>query len=527
MRKCVAVLLMLVIALAGGCALAESGAPKTGGTVVVGLSYEPDTMNVYSTHLLGDVQATMVEGLLVPDENMAYQPVLCLETPSLENGLIVIHEDGTMDITYNLRQDVRWHDGAPFTAADVAFTWEALANEAWIAESKDGVDQVTAIDCPDDYTVIVHYKEAFTDFASTLFTFGILPKHVCEGVDLNENTGYNVAPVGTGPYKFAEWVPGEYIKVVANADYYGDGPYLDAIYFRFITDENTRIAQLKTGEIDFAYGLTYENYNEVAAIEGTTTETMSMNSWRYLAFNNAVPGLNEVAVRQAIAYGIDRDALVNQLFNGIPVVWNQPWMPKDPFAVQGFEGYSYDPEKAVALLEGAGWILNSDGVREKDGHTLAMRISCVAGRAVDEAVEQVILAYLDQIGIKLTIDNAAASTQTARLFAGEFDLACAGWIVSPTTSRSFLYGTDEVLNRGRWSDPDFDKIIYAINFAMDEAERKELVAQAVTIFNEQLPEYVLFNTVDIVCMNSKLKGVQLNPTNMTHFCHTAGWYLEE
>ncbi|GHV27451.1 ABC transporter substrate-binding protein [Clostridia bacterium] len=526
MRKCISILLLLVMALSVGSAAYLENAPKTGGTVVVGLSYEPDTMNVYSTHLLGDVQATMVEGLLVPDENMTYQPVLALETPSLENGLIVINEGNTMDITYHLRQDVLWHDGEKFTAEDVVFTWEALSNDAWDAESKDGVDQVSSIDTPDDYTVIVHYKAAFTDFASTLFTFGILPKHVCEGVDLNENTGYNVAPIGTGPYKFSEWAPGEYIKVVANTDYYGDGPYLDAIYFRFITDENTRIAQLKTGEIDFAYGLTYENYDEVSAIEGTTAYTMSMNSWRYMAFNNNKPGLDEVAVRQAIAYAIDRDALVNQLFNGIPNVWSQPWQPKDPFAVQGFEGYKYNPEKSAALLDEAGWVLNGSGVREKDGETLSFTISCVAGRAVDEAVEQVVMAYLDEVGIKLTIDNAAASTQTARLYAGEFELACGGWIVSPTTSRSFLYGTGEVLNRGRWSNAEFDKIIYAIDFAMDEAERKELVAQAVKIFNEELPELALFNTVDIVCMNSRLKGVKLNPTNMTHFCQSGSWYLD-
>src|SRR5262249_24867261 len=114
-------------------------AQAKGGTLTVGLTHEIDTMNVYSTGFLGDAQAAVVEGLLRPDENAKYQPVLALEVPTIENGGIVISEDGkTMKVSYKLRPDVKWHDGQPFTSADVKYTWEAVKDPAFIAESKDG-----------------------------------------------------------------------------------------------------------------------------------------------------------------------------------------------------------------------------------------------------------------------------------------------------------------------------------------------------------------------------------------------------
>lgn len=246
-----------------GSGAAAAGDPVQGGDLVIALSYEPDTLNVYATHLMGDVQAFAVEGLLVPNEHMEYIPVLAKEVPTVENGLIVLHDDDTMDITYNLREGVQWHDGSgELTSADVKATWVALANPDWTAESKQGVDEIDSIDTPDDYTVVCHYNRQTPDFAQCLFTFGIMPAHLIEGVDMNDPNGeYNSTMVGTGPYKFVEWVRGDHITLERNEDYWGEeGPYLDTITIRFVTDENTRINMLKSGEIDFTYGIGFANY---------------------------------------------------------------------------------------------------------------------------------------------------------------------------------------------------------------------------------------------------------------------------
>jgi peptide/nickel transport system substrate-binding protein len=188
-------------------------AQAKGGTLTVGLTYEIDTMNPYSTGFLGDAQAAVIEGLLAPGADAKYVPVLATEVPTIENGGIVVSEDGkTMKVSYKLRPDVKWHDGEAFTSADVKYTWEAVKDEKFIAESKDGSSEVESIDTPDDLTVVVNYNTILPTFASTLFTFGIMPKHLLEGTDLNTSS-YNETPVGTGPFKVSEFARGQYVVV--------------------------------------------------------------------------------------------------------------------------------------------------------------------------------------------------------------------------------------------------------------------------------------------------------------------------
>ena len=542
MKKKIALLLAMVmsVSMLAACAPKDggnspaptgsgAGTPAEGGTVVVGLSYEPDIMDVYSTHMMGDVTATFIEGLAYPDENMEWQPWLATEIPTVDNGGIVLHDDNTMDVTWHLREGVKWHDGEPFTSADVKFTWEALCNPDWNAESKGDAAYVDSIDCPNDYTVVCHFNRQTPDFMQSLFTFGIFPKHICEGLDMNDpNNAYHLNPIGTGPFKFKEWKHGEYIEVVKNEDYWGEPAHLDSIVFRFITDENTRISQLKSGEIDFAYGLSFQNYEEYANVEGTTTITQSMNSWRYLDFNCEVPGLDDANVRHAISCAIDRQSIVDKLFNGIPTVWYQPWMSTDPYHVDGFVSeWAYDPEKAAQILDDAGWVLNADGVREKDGVTLDFEISCKTGSAVDEAIELVVIDALGKLGIKVTANNAAASTFTANMYEGKYELGCGGYITPPGATRSMMYSSTGALNRGHWYNDEFDKLSHQIDVEMDDAARKELVAQALEVFDEGLPQLVLFNNAEVIVMNSKLKGVNLNPSNFTHFMNAQTWYLEQ
>ncbi len=507
-----------------------SGTPSEGGVAVVALGYEPDIMNTYSTHLMGDVQATMMEGLLRPDENMEYQPWLATEVPTVENGGIVLNDDGTMDITYHLHEGVLWHDGEPFTSEDVKFTWEALCDPDWDAESKGDAADIDSIDCPDDLTVVCHYNKQTPDFAQTIFTFGIMPKHICEGLDMNDpNNAYHLNPVGTGAFKFKEWKHGEYIELVKNENYWGEEkPHLDGIVFRFITDENTRIAQLKSGDIDFTCNLSFQNYEEYANIEGTTVAVQPLNSWGYIDFNTTRPGLDDVNVRHAISCAIDRDAIVDQLFNGLPTAWYQPWMASDPHHVDGFvSAYSYDMEKAAQILDDAGWVLNADGVREKDGVKLEYEISCKAGGAGDEAIELVAVDSLDKLGIKLTVNNAAASTFTANMYAGEYDLAIGRYITAPGASRTVMYASDGLLNRGKWYNDEFDALSHKIDVEMNDEARKELVEQALAIFDEGMPQVITYNNADVIVMKSNLKGVNLNPTNMTHFMNPQTWYFEQ
>lgn len=379
-------------------------------------------------------------------------------------------------------------------------------------------------------TVVCHYNTVTPDYAQTLFTFGIMPKHDIEGVDMNDpNNGYNSSPCGTGPYKFSEWVSGEYIKLVRNENYYGDnGPYLDTVTFRFVTDENTRINMLKSGEIDFAYNIGYANYDQIKDLEGYEVIVHGQNSWRYLDFNVTVPGLDDVNVRRAIVSAIDKQALVEQLFSGIPQAWDQPWMPSDPFHVEGFTSeWSFDLEKANAILEEAGWTMGSDGVREKDGTRLEFTLICRSGTSTDSLIAQVVTSYLSQVGIKINTEEYASSTWSAMMYDGDYELGIGGYITSPGASRTVMYAIGGALNRGHWVNEEFTALCEQMDKELDETKRKELVAQALEIFDSELPQMVIYASTEIVVVSSKLHGFEPNPTNMTNFCQSAGWWLEE
>ena len=202
-----------VCSAAGSCVRAS--AVRSGPSnelLIVGYDREPDTLNRFSTHILEDIQTCVIEGLTITDDKMNIVPLLATEVPTLANGGVVLRPDGGMDVTWKLRPGVTWHDGTPFTSADVKFTVDAINDPRYNPESTDGFDRISSVDTPDPLTAVVHYKEVYAPYALQ-FVRGTLPRHVLEGRDIERASDYNRAPLGTGPYRVAEWKSGEYIRL--------------------------------------------------------------------------------------------------------------------------------------------------------------------------------------------------------------------------------------------------------------------------------------------------------------------------
>jgi peptide/nickel transport system substrate-binding protein len=363
-------------------------AQARGGTLTIGLTYDVDTLNVYSTGFLGDVQAAVVEGLLAPDSKARYVPVLALEVPTLANGGIKLL-DGKMRVAYKLRPDVTWHDGKPFTSADVKFTWEAVKDPKFIAESKDGTAEIESIERPDDLSVIVNYSRVAPNFASTLFTFGILPKHALEGKDLNTDS-YNEKPLGTGPYVVKEFKHGQYALIERNPNYWRKDekgerlPYIDRMVFKIVPDSNTLSTQLKSGEVDFVYRVAYNQAKQLEGVARLELLTGPLLSWQHLDFNFKGPkSLLDPNVRKAIAHAINRDTLVRAL-GGYPLPIKSPVVPLFDYYDPEVASYPYDVSLANKLLDEGGYAKGADGVRAKGGERLSFRIVGQAGQADDE-----------------------------------------------------------------------------------------------------------------------------------------------
>jgi peptide/nickel transport system substrate-binding protein len=484
------------------------------------------------------VQAAVVEGLVAPDEHAKYVPVLATEVPTLANGGIELVDDGKkMTITYKLRPGVKWHDGQPFTSADVAFTWQAVKDEKFIAESKDGTEDVEKIETPDDLTAVVYYNTVAPDFASTLFTFGILPKHTLEGKDLNTDA-YNEIPLGTGPFVVKEFKRGQYVLTERNPDYWrkaDDGsalPKIERMVFKIVPDSNTLITQLKSGELDLVVQVPYNQAKQLESVDRLELVKAPLLSWQHLDFNFKGPkSLQDLKVRQAIAHAINRDTLVKAL-GGHPVPVKSIVVPVFEFYDDTTPTYDFDAAKAAALLDGAGYKVGGDGVREKDGERLSYRLVGQAGRADDEIVEQVIIAQLKAIGIEAKIDNKTGVAFREARYKGDYDLLYGRWITSADPVYSVFYGTktEDGLhgqNNGQgYSNPKLDEVLAKLESTLDPAARKKLSSEMQHMVAEDLVTIPLTTNVALIAKVKTLKNFVPNPTNMTNFVDTSHWTLE-
>ncbi len=522
--------------LLAGLVLLSSGitlAQQQGGTLTIGLGYEIDTLNPYATGFLGDVQATVLEGLVAPDSNAQYVPVLATEVPTLGNGGIELSEDGkTMTVTYKLREGVKWSDGEPFTSEDVVFTWEAVKNPDFLAESKDGTDDIDSIDTPDPLSVVVNYNTVAPDFASTLFTFGILPKHVLKGQDLN-TTDFNQKPVGTGPFVVKNYQAGQFVELERNPNYWekaDDGtqlPYLDGLVFRIIPDSNTLVTQLKSGEVTMAYGVPYSQIPGFEQQSGVRVIPNKTLSWQHLDFNLNNPILNDLKVRQAFAHAIDK-ATISQALGGYPDVIDTVVVPLFPFSNPDVPKYPYDVEAANKLLDDAGYPLGDDGIRaDSEGNHLSFKILTQSGRTEYETAQQVMVANLKAVGVELIPDNKSGVAYTSARYDGDYDLFYAGWITPADPNYAIFYATGGVLNSQGYSDPKLDAALEKANTTIEPEARADFLRQFQEILMTDIPTLPIVSGPSMIVVTDKLQNLEPNPTNMTNFVNTSHWYLGE
>lgn len=514
--------------LAAPCA---AEAVHLGGTLTVALSYDLDTLNVYATGFLGDVEAAVVEGLVAPDSQARYRPVLATMVPTVANGGVVLDPDGCMHVTYHLRAGVHWQDGAPFTADDVKFTWEAVRDPAFLAESKDGSEDIQAIDTPDDLTVVVRYRHSSAAFASTLFTFGILPRHLLLGHDLNHDP-YNTRPIGTGPFMVREFRRGEYVVLDRNPHYWQHDPegrqlpYLDRIMFRIVPDSNTLGTLIRAGEIGLAPLIPYMLAKQLQGTRGIEIVRGPSLGWEHVDFSFKGPmALRDPVVRRAIAQAIDRRILVRAA-GGFPLPIRSVVVPTlsdlyDP----AVPVLPYDPVQANQRLDAAGYARGPDGVRARDGVRLSFGITAQTGQIDDEIAEQIIIAELGAIGIRLSADNKSGISFRQARYRGSYDLLYGRWVTAADPVYSVFYGTHGPNNGQGYASPELDKTMRRLETEMRPEPRRQDAAAMQAILAHDLPTIPLLSTVSVNARSDRLRGYVPNPTNMTDFVGAASWWL--
>lgn len=344
----------LAAAIPLGCMNLQAAEPTHGGTLNVVVQPEPPSLmiGIYSNAPTQQVAGNIYEGLLRYDKNLEPHPLLAKSWESNNEGTTW---------TFHLKQGVTWHDGKPFTSEDVVFSVDKFLRES-NARLRQSLKHVESITAPDDYTVVFKLKEPFGPFIG-LFETGtmpMIPKHIYEGTDYKTNPA-NHHPIGTGPFKFAEWKKGSYIHAIRNENYHQEGqPYLDEIYWHVIPDAASRSVAYETGKIDVLPGGSVENF-DIPRLTALENSCVTSEGWEYFSphawlwINNRKWPMSDKRFRQAIMYAMDRDFAKNALWNGYGKIAKGPISSKTRFFDEELPNYQYNPEKARELLEEMGY----------------------------------------------------------------------------------------------------------------------------------------------------------------------------
>jgi peptide/nickel transport system substrate-binding protein len=343
---------------------ARAQAPRRGGTMTIVLQPEPPML------MLGINQAApaqvaagkIYQGLLTYDFDLNPLPSLATSWTRSEDGLTY---------TFKLAENVKWHDGRPFTSADVAFTTQVFLTEVH-PRARANFARVDAVTTPDAHTVVYRLKEPFGPFLHCfeVSSCPMVPKHVYEGTDFRNNPA-NATPIGTGPFKFKEWVRGSHIELARNDDYWKPGqPYLNGIIFRFIPDAASRALSLERGDAHQSQFDAIEPF-EVRRLTALPNLTMTTRGYEFLSpimwldINVRNPPLNDKRVRQALLHAMDRDFIHRNLFFGMGKVATGPIASTTKYYDADVPRYPFDVARANALLDEAGLRRSADGTRAR------------------------------------------------------------------------------------------------------------------------------------------------------------------
>lgn len=522
-------------------ATAKSTKVKPSGSIVAGMLSDAETLNpiVSENSSETDILQGLFDNLFRLDNKANLIPSLCTVVPSKKNGLISA-DDKTF--TFKLRKGVKWHDGKPFTAADVKFTWETYLNDKVPVPSRDPFDKITKFQIVDDYTIKMTTKSVEAAFLLGWANPGIIPAHCFTGLSgqeladaLGKGGKFSRAPIGTGPFKLKEWKAGSHITLEANKDYFLNGPGLEKIIFKVVPDTNTMVTQLKTGEITVAQPQAGD-YDQVKNIKGLKVTKEPASIYAHMTFNFRNPILADKNVRQALAYGFPRQQFIDSFLNGIGSIGTGPISPLNWAAAEGLEKYfPFDQAKAKALLDKAGWKMDKDGFRYKNGKKLAFEICTNSGNKTREAIEATAQQYWKQLGVDLSIKNYEATTLFGDILENfKFDIILFGWVTGSDPDCYSLFHSEQIptpanemagQNYAGYVNKDVDKLIVQAKTITDRDARTTLYKKIQKIVVEEMPLYYLYNYVDVHTRPANLKNYKPGPFTNGRFWNVYEWQL--
>jgi len=523
---------------------------RTGGIFVAASPTDPI---IFNPVLSGDSVSATINRFLYPSL-VGQDPHTGVLTPTELAESWEVSADGLV-WTFRLRGDILWSDGAPVDADDVTFTFAAIAAAQTQSPLQANVQAIQRVEAPDARTVVVTFGQVICDALRSL-AVGVLPSHIFapDFSDLTTNSQNFTPSVSAGPFLFDEWLPGEQLSLVRNDGYFKGAPHLDGWRLRIVPDRAQRLAGLQSGEID-SLALSPAELTSVALDPKLEIFKYMDDGYTFLALNLADPAapqpgldasgvatiqpphpiLADVRVRQAIAHGLDTDAIIRRAYlgQGYPLASNVlpsiAWAHND-----ALQPYAYDPAVAQALLAAAGWVdEDGDGIREKERQALRLRLLTNEDNQTRLDAGQLMVEQLVAVGFSIQFEAIPFDDLVGALFSQQFDMALVDWSglgSDPNDARLWLRSGDvpgSGFNFVSFGNDQADILLRAGQRVpgCDPAARAPIYKEVQQIIHDELAYIFVAGSVGNIGYSKRWQGIDPGPWNF--YWNVEDWSLPQ
>lgn len=541
-RKPAARLLMLLSACAMALLLQSCGAPvstenqalsqsypvQSGGTMVDALSGEPSGLIAM---LAGESSASAIAGnifnsLLKYDKNLEL-------TGELAQSWQVSADKKT--ITFHLKPNMQWADGKPLTSQDVLFTWQVMTDDNTRTPYGADYKLVKQASAPDALTFVVSYAQPYAPALDSWASMHVLPKHLLQGKDIN-NTDFARHPIGSHYYQLESWNNGESISLVRNPLASQGPPNIERLLSRIIPDKAAQFLELMADNID-SMGLNSVQYARIFPARAELNQKFNLykelgNSYTYFGFNLKRKPFNDIRVRKAFNYAIDKQEIIEGVLLGLGEPVSSPYKPGTRWSNPNLSPYPYDPAKAKALLAEAGYIdHDGDGVVDKDGQ--ALRFEILTNQNKEREMTAVLIQRrLKDVGVDVSIRVVEWATFISRFIkTGDFSAVVLGWGLGQEPDQFNIWHSSQQqpgqFNFIGYHNAQVDALLEAGRLELNPDARQKIYHQFAELLYQDSPIVYLYAGYGLPAIHKRVKGID-NPAPPAGIGHNAyQWYIPQ
>lgn len=491
--------------------------PVTGDWLVQRLQAEPDTLNpIVGTDAYESlVNGYIHESLVTRDERtLEFKPVLAQSWDESEDHLVY---------TFYLRKGIKWHNGSPFTAHDVVYSYERIMDPEVLAAHLRGYYQdIEKVEALDDYTVRFTFSRVFHLSFEIAGGITIVCKDAFDdGQNFNEHP-VGRSPIGTGAYRFKEWVTGQEIVLERDPNYWGkerigETAYVDSIIFRITPDATTALQQLRAGQLDMMTRILpihwVRQLSEPSFTEEYNKFEFYVPSYSYIGWNTTRPFFADKRVRQAMTHLVDREKFVDKVLFGLAKVVSGPFFFQSPYTNPEIEPWPYDPRKAVALLEEAGWVdSDGDGIRDRDGTPFEFTFLIPVASKNAEKIGTLLKEELEKVGIIMDIRRLEWATFISDVQKKDFDAVTMAWSQPWSVDLYQIWHSESAEENGSnyisFKNEEADELIMELRRTFDKQRQIEICHRFHEIVHEEQPYTFMYCGAELMAVDKRFQDVE-------------------